>query len=91
MDLSKEQYYEIAKIIDDDFVGSFETFTATKKDNVMFLTSNRCDYSSLVRVTENDGRFYIERLGPDTGSWQEINPATYKRISDKFGQLNWRS
>lgn len=80
--LSNEQWLRIAGRIDNEFIGTDKTFRVDKQVGYYYLHTNKCDYSSLIRVYHNQEGFIekITRLGEDTDSWQEIHPNTYAAI-----------
>lgn len=83
MVINSEILFDIACIIDNEFIGSKKTFTATRSaKGYHFLSTNVCDWSSLIRVYNDYNTISkIERLGDDTGNWQEIMPSTMERIN----------
>lgn len=85
MEISDDFLYDVAKVVDNDFNGTIDTFTIKKRDNYFYLTTNRCDWASLIRVYFTKGERGISkvtRLCDDTDGWQEIQPETYDRIKD---------
>lgn len=79
--ITEEHLFKIAMIIDNDFIGCEETFTCEKHDRYYVLTTNKCDWSSIIRVYyECDEIVKITRNGYDTESFQEIHESTYEKI-----------
>lgn len=87
---TKEQFYEIAKIIDNDFNGTFETFTHDRKmASYNRLTTNKADSSSIIRVYhDNNSINAIERIGEDTISWQPIHDETMNKVNQYLTSLS---
>jgi len=80
---SKNDFYNIAKIIDNNFIGSEETFTTERKKGYYYLTTNKCDDCSFVKIFSQIGNINIdkiERLGSDTDGFEEIYPKTYDNV-----------
>lgn len=85
-DLSSDDWRRLAGHIDNGFFNSEKTFAAKRKNGYYYLTTNKCDDVSLVKVYCEIGVAgidKIERLGEDTEGWQEIKPKTYKSV-EKF-------
>lgn len=81
--MKKELLYEIAKIIDNDFIGSEETFTCDFIDGYYYLNTNKCDWCSIVRVYFDGNKITkITRLCDDTDGWQEIHENTMARVKN---------
>lgn len=79
--LSKDDFYEIACIIDNEFRGSQKQFSACRLINRFHLTTNQCDWASLINVYHNGIHITsIQQIADDTDSWQEIHPSTVNRI-----------
>jgi len=83
---TKQNWYDIACIIDNEFNGSFKTFTHNLhiQDSQYFisLTTNRCDWSSLIRCYILAGNINsIRRLGEDTEGYQFIQRGTVERVN----------
>ena len=76
---TQKDFYEIAKIIDNDFFGTFETFTAEKIKDFYYLSTNRVDSSSIIKVYSDK----ITLINDSTSGFQEIQPDTKLQI------LNW--
>lgn len=79
---TEEFLLKIAKVIDNSFIGSEETFSCLRYIGYYLLTTNKCDDASQIRVYTNDENMLtkITRLGPDTDGYIEVKEATYKRI-----------
>ena len=80
---SKKDFFEIAKIIDNNFIGSEETFTAERKNGYYYLTTNKCDDCSCIRVFCEIGSINIDsidRIGSDTNAYQEIHKETALKV-----------
>lgn len=76
--LTKEKLFEIAKLIDNGFSNNKESFTVEEKRGYIFLSTNKCDDVSCIRIKKNR----IEIICSDTNGWEEIRTATYIRIND---------
>lgn len=85
MEISKEKlsnftrndFYEIAKIVDSNFIGSLNAFSYNYNKGCYYITTNKCDNSSILEFYEN-GK--VLRLGEDTDGFQEIHSDTYNNI-----------
>ena len=79
LSLTKEDFYEIAKIIDNDFIGAKKFFICQydNKYKRYDLTTNKCDEASLIRVYNNGT---IERMSYDTEGFKKINQTTYYNV-----------
>lgn len=80
---SKKDFFEIAKIIDNNFIGSEETFTAERKNGYYYLTTNKCDDCSCVRVfcePRSINIDSIDRIGSDTNSYEQIHKETALKV-----------
>lgn len=77
-------FYEVAKIIDNDFIGSLDSFSVKSIGNgFLYLDTNKCDSCSEVRVKfAGDEIDLIERLGPNTDGWQQIHEKTMERVTE---------
>ena len=85
MNLTEDQFYEIACIIDSDFIGSRKTFTAKRKVGYNYLNSNRTDFSGFIKVYHEllDGPItFIRVMNDATDGWQFIHLETQKRIDE---------
>lgn len=85
-DLTSDDLRRLAGHIDTGFFASEETFSAERKIGYYYLSTNKCDDVSIVKVYCQigvEGIFKIERIGEDTEGWQEIHPSTYKSV-EKF-------
>lgn len=80
MNLTEDQLFDIAQIVDNEYRGKRNTFTARKITNGYSLTTNVCDWASLIRIYPEGESLRIERIGPDTESWQSIYPETMNRV-----------
>lgn len=82
--LTLNQWFEIAKIVDNDYIGSHSSFKAKRSmSGVWHLSTDRCDSASLIKVYDNAGNgelSLVERLGPDTEGWQEVTEITFDKI-----------
>jgi len=81
--MKEEDLFKIAKIIDNDYIGKRNTFNVTERKDYYYLSSGICDEASMIRVYFS-GK--ITRLGPDTGTWQEIHRETYKNVNNFLAQ-----
>lgn len=80
--MEKDIFYAIANIIDNDFAGSFETFTCERRIGYHLLSTNRCDEASMIRIYNDFNTvFKIERSGPDTDGYEDIQSFTKQKIS----------
>ena len=80
---SKKDFFEIAKIIDNNFIGSEETFTAERKNSYYYLTTNKCDYCSCIRVFCDIGSVNIDsidRIANDTNGYEKIHKETALKV-----------
>ena len=83
--LSSDEWIRVAGFIDNGFLGSEKTFSATRMSGYFYLITNKCDSVSMVRVYCQigvEGIERIERLGDDTEGWEEIHSNTYKKIEN---------
>lgn len=82
IELTKQDFYEIAKLVDSDFIGSQKTFTADRKVGYNYATTNKYDFASFLRIW-NDGKKVtsIERLGEDTDGWQLVHHKTMENVN----------
>lgn len=81
--LSSDDWIKLAGHIDNGFFGSEKTFSAERKSGYYYLSTNKYDDVSMIRVYCQigvEGIDKIERIGEDTDGWQEIHPNTYKRL-----------
>lgn len=49
-EISKETWFEIAKIIDNEFIGTEKTFTSNRYSKYYAISTNKCDYASAIKV-----------------------------------------
>lgn len=86
-ELTQKDWLKLAKCIDNNFIGSEKSFTATRYRDFYNLNTNRCDDCSVVRVYYI-GNYVtkITRLADDVETWAEIHQDTYKRIEFKFSK-----
>lgn len=83
------QLYDIAKLIDNEYIYKMGTFKATRKNDYWYLTTDVCDNSSFIKIWElNNNIESIKVLGSYTDGWQEIQPATWVKISKYIESLN---
>lgn len=84
--LKKEDWFSIAKCIDNDFTQSRATFTADRFFTYYMLTTNVCDSCSIVKVYFTSDGFItkIVRVSDDTDGYVEVRESTYKRIFNLF-------
>lgn len=73
----KEDFYEIAKIIDNDFIGSLDTFSYDFNNEYYLLNTNKCDNASVIKIYSN-GAILI--IADDEYGYREIHFDTYKNI-----------
>lgn len=79
--MDNDKLFKIAKIVDNEFIGTDKTFDAHKYDDHFNLSTNVCDNASMIRVyLQDDEVTKIERLGPDTEGWELIQPKTFERV-----------
>lgn len=87
--LDKDALFAIAKIIDNNFIGSEKTFTANKLMGRIHLTTNKCDWVSLINVFHNNTIVTsIQRVADDTDGWQEIHYRTAEKIIQWYNTLS---
>jgi len=87
--MNKETFYEIAKLVDNDFIGSEKTFTYSRFIGYALLSTNRCDEASMIRVyTDRVTVFKIERNGPDTDGYESIQEFTKKKVRHFLDSIN---
>lgn len=87
--MSKEELFEIAKIIDNDYNGKFATFSAKRSGSCWHLTTNVFDSASRIQIWEKNNKMSsIYRFGPDTYDWQDLQPETWGRIEKYLESLN---
>ena len=75
---TRNDFYEIAKIIDSNFIGSLNTFSYNFSKGCYYITTNKCDDCFDIKFYANGKVF---RLSGDTEGYQEIHPFTYNNIS----------
>lgn len=91
-ELKKEHLFEIAKFIDNDFIGTDKTFTADRNSAGFYLTTNKCDNCSLVRVhISGDSIIKIERIADDVKTWKGLHINTIKRINEYLIQSGFNN
>lgn len=85
--MNKEFLFEIAKIIDNEFIGKEQTFTADRYNNeYWYLNTNVCDLACFIRVYEKNGIISnIKICGEFTDGWQDVSDFTMGRI---IGHIN---
>lgn len=88
--LTKENWFDIAFIIDGNFGGSQYTFSARKMSGYYYLDSNKCDMSSLIKVNYDPdfNLTSIFRLGDDTDGYKPIHVQTMERVKKYLETLN---
>ena len=87
--MSQDEFFEIAKIIDNEYIGKRETFTARKGKTYWHLSTNVCDWAYCIRVYVTNNKIStIEVLGEDTPDWRPIMPKTWNRIEAYLSTLN---
>ena len=70
-------------IIDNNFIGSEETFTAERKNGYYYLTTNKCDDCSCIRVfcePRNINIDSIDRIANDTDGYEKIHKETALKV-----------
>jgi len=82
--LTKDQFYEIAKIIDNEFINSYKTFSCDRCLNKYnLLTTNKCDFASTIIVyCDNEKITNITRCGDDTSGYETIHENTINNINN---------
>ncbi len=89
-ELTQEQWRRLASRIDNEFTGSEKTFTAERKNGYYFLTTNKCDWASFIKVYTNGiGIDKITILGNHTDGWDEIQKGTYKGVGKFLESQNF--
>ena len=83
--LTDDQYFDIAKIIDNEFIGTRKTFTATKFVECVSLTTNKCDWASIIHLN-TDGT--ITRVADDTNGFEKITEETMNKVSNYISRLD---
>jgi len=88
--MNEAQLFQIAKIIDNEYIGKEKTFTANRIDfTYWYLTTNFCDSASLIRVYEKNNKVStIHVNGEYTDGWQDIHPKTWAKVSQYLSSLN---
>ncbi len=78
---TQEQWRRLATQIDNEYIGSGNTFKAERKNGYYYLTTNRCDGASIIKVFTNGiGIPKIMILGEHTEGWEEIQKGTYEDV-----------
>ena len=80
---SSDEWRRLAGCIDNGFLGSEKTFSVERKAGHYYLSANRCDDVSIIRVYCQIGVHginKIERLGEDTDGWEDIHPSTRESV-----------
>lgn len=49
-EIQNQTWFEIAKIIDNEFIGTEKTFTANRYSTYYAIHTNQCDYASVIKV-----------------------------------------
>lgn len=85
--LKREDWYQIAKIIDTEYIGSKDSFTCNyinyMNNGFYYLTTNKCDDASMIKVYSDK----ICRLANDTNGYEEIQKQTYKNIDNYIKEI----
>lgn len=86
----KEILFEIAKIIDNEYIGKERTFQANRhKAGYWWLSSGKCDMSGFIKVWEKNNKVSsVEYLGPDDEDWRPITNHSWARIEKYLDSLN---
>lgn len=91
-DFKNENWFRIAMIIDNEFGGTQNSFmfNNNRTHKFFYLDSNKCDYSSLIKVYYGDGGqiISITRIAEDTDGWKNIYPQTMERVNQYISTLN---
>lgn len=92
--LTTEMWLKIAKLIDNDFIGSEDTFTCnriTRNDkSYNYLTTNKCDYTSCIRVfSDMENITSIQRISEDTIGYEKVSDFTLQKIKMYIGSLSF--
>jgi len=84
---SDSTFYNIAKILSNEFIGTEKTFTSTRLNGYNLLNSNVCDSAPLIRVYHNFTEISkVEVNGDYTDGWQLVMPTTMDKIITYFYQ-----
>ncbi len=87
--LTQEQWRILATRIDNNYIGSEKTFTAERKNGYYYLTTNKCDNASMIKVFTNVvGIYKITILGEHTEGWEEIQKGTYENVKRSLNGFN---
>ena len=97
-DISSKQLFEIAKIIDNEYIGKEDYFKIYKTQTVIHLSSTRCDNCSTIKIFLEfvpneifDMQIkVIRRLVGDTPGWKTIHTETIKRVNEFLKSIHAR-
>lgn len=91
--LSKDDLFEIAKIVDNEFACARKTFSAIRKSGYWYLNTNICDGCYMIKIYTdlyypNELFLKAEVLGEYTDGWRQVTEYTQKRILDFINNMN---
>lgn len=91
--LTKEQFYEVAKIIDNEFIDSFKTFSCDRSlDKYNLLVTNKCDWaSSIIVYSDYKSILDITRCGDDTHGYERLHKTTICNINKYLNSVGVKS
>jgi len=82
-ELSEKELLRVAGRIDNTYFSARKSFTSERKSGYYYLSTNRCDESSFIKIFCDIGVPSIQKieiLGSYTDGWDEVHPNTYKRV-----------
>lgn len=91
--MNTDQFFELAKVVDNEYIGKRQCFTAKPfafpDKTGFYLSTNLCDYASFIRVFLNQDQklIAVQVCGDYTDGRQNVTEPTLNRIFDKFPNL----
>ncbi len=88
--MNEEILFQIAKIIDNEYIGKENSFQFKRVDaSYWYLSTKTCDWVSFIKVYEKNNKIStIQVLGGYTDGWQDIISHTWGRIGKFLSSLN---
>ena len=90
--MNNEQLFEIAKIIDNEYIGKEKTFKSVRNNGYWWLTTDVCDFACFIRIYEINNKIStIQINGEYTEGWQDISSYTWGKIGKYLQSLNLKT
>lgn len=87
--MNKEVLFQLSKLIDNEYISKRDSFSATRKNGYWYLSTNKCDSASFIKVYEVNNKISsIKVLGEYTNGWQDIQKETWMNIIRYLSSLN---